>query len=153
IIRDDQKEKEAYREALRTIIDRELILDDMYQRLKKANKTGVVDEIRDFAGKAADRQIREQKKAMGAKSDDEFQAVLRTQGLTVGMCRRLLERKMMADEYVHNVMKEKGKIVGFTQIHDYYVKHPDEFRTPDRVKWLDVFISANQFPGAREAYD
>jgi parvulin-like peptidyl-prolyl isomerase len=153
IVRDDEKEKEVYRQALRGIIDRELILDDMYHRLKKANKTAVADEIRDFARKEADRQIREQKKATGAKSDDEFQSMLRTQGLTVAMTRRLLERKVMADEYVRSVMKEKGKAVGFADIGDYYARHPDEFRVPDRVKWLDIFISVNQFPDARAAYD
>jgi hypothetical protein len=153
IVRDDAKEKESYRESLRGIIDRELILDDMYQRLKKAKKTAVADEIREFAGKQADRQIREHKKAMGVKSDDEFVSTLRTQGLTLAMSRRLLERKMMADEYVRSVMKEKGKAVGFADISDYYAKHPDEFRTPDRVKWLDIFISANQFPNPRAAYD
>ena len=72
IVRDDAKERELYRESFRAIIDRELILDDMYHRLKKANKTHVADEIRDFAARAADRQIREHKKAMGVKTDDEF---------------------------------------------------------------------------------
>lgn len=153
ILRDDQKEREAYRESLRVIIDRELILDDMYQRLKKAKKTGVVDEIRDFASKAVDRQVREHKAAMGAKTDDEFQSVLRAQGLTVAMSRRLLERKLMADEYVRSVMKEKGKAVGFADVQDYYAKHADEFRTEDRVKWLDIFISANQFPTPQAAFD
>jgi hypothetical protein len=153
VVRDNEKEKEAYRESLRAIIDRELILDDMYHRLQKAKKTNVADEIRDFAAKAADRQIREHKKAMGVKSDDEFVSVLRTQGLTLAMSRRLLERKMMADEYVHSVLKEKGKTVGFADISDYYAKHTDEFRTQDRVKWLDIFISVNQFPSPRAAYD
>jgi hypothetical protein len=153
IVRDDAKEKESYRESLRGIIDRELILDDMYQRLKKAKKTAVADEIRDFAAKQADRQIREHKKAMGVKTDDEFTSSLRTQGLTLAMSRRLLERKMMADEYVRTVMKEKGKAVGFADVQDYYAKHPDEFRRDDRVKWLDIFISANQFPTPRAAFD
>lgn len=153
IVRDDEKEKEAYRVSLRAIIDRELILEDMYHRLKAAKKTAVADEIRNFAATAADRQIREHKKAMGAKSDDEFVSELRSQGLTLAMSRRLLERKMMADEYVRSVMKEKGKAVGFADINDYYAKHSDEFRIPDRVKWLDIFISANQFPNPRAAYD
>jgi len=52
---------EAYEEGRMPEV--ELILDDMYHRLKKANKTHVADEIRDFAARAADRQIREHKKA------------------------------------------------------------------------------------------
>ena len=153
IVRDDEKEKELYRESFRVIIDRELILDDMYHRLKKANKTHVADEIRDFASKAADRQIREHKKAMGVKTDDEFQSVLRGQGLTLAMSRRHIERRIMADEYVRSVMKEKGKSVGLAEIREYYDRHPDEFKTEDRVKWLDIFVSANQFPNLRAAYD
>lgn len=153
IVRDNEKEKEAYRQALRSIVDRELILDDMSHRLKAMKKPGMADQMRDFATSAADRKIREHKKAMGVKSDDEFVSVLRSQGLTLAMSRRLLERTLMAEEYVRIMMKEKGMAVGFADINDYYGKHPDEFRIPDRVKWLDIFISVNQFPTAQAAYD
>ncbi len=153
VIRDDEKEKKVYRDELRQIIDRELILDEMYTRLKKLKKSHVIDEIRSFASKAADRQIRAFKKMYKAQSDEEFISILTSQGLTLPVIRRQIERQMMSEEYVRNMLKEKGKSVGLHEIREYYDAHPDEFRTEDRVKWLDIFISFNKFATPREAYD
>ena len=151
--RDDGKEKAIYGEELRQVIARELILDEMYTRLKKAKKADVLDQIKDFAGKAADRWLREMKKERGLKTDEELRLFFSAQGLTVPVVRRQIERQMMAEEYVRSMLKEKGKGVGLAELHDYYDKHPDEFRTEDRVKWLDIFISFNKFETPRAAYD
>lgn len=150
--RDDGKERAIYYEELRRIIDRELILDEMWTRLKK-NKPAAIDEIKESAAKMADRQLREFKKMYKVKTDDEFQAILTTQQITVAGIRRQLERQMMADEYVRSMIKDKIRSIGLAQIRDYYDGHPEEFRTDDRVKWLDIFISVNRFPNARAAYD
>jgi peptidyl-prolyl cis-trans isomerase SurA len=148
----EAKERALYVEELRKVIERELILDEMFQRLKKA-KPGVIDELKDFAAKAADRQLREFKKFYRVRTDDEFRDLLASQGLTLPVIRRQLERQMMADEYVRSMLKEKGRAVGLGEIHDYYLKNPGEFATDDRVKWLDVFVSFNRFATAREAFD
>jgi hypothetical protein len=153
VVRDDAREKALYTEELRRIVERELILDEMYARLKKVGKAQVIDEIKDFAGKAADRQIREFKKNTRAHSDEEFALILGTQGLTQPVIRRQLERQMMAEEYVRSTLKERGKAVGLSEVRTYYDAHPDEFRTTDRVKWQDIFISFNRFPNPRAAYD
>lgn len=151
VVKDAEKEKAVYRDELRRIIERELILNEMYTRLKKAGKTAVIDEIKGFAGKAADRSLRE----MGWKpeTDEAFRSVLLSQGLTVPVIHRQIERQIMADEYVRTMLKERGRSVGLTELRAYYDAHPDEFRTADRVKWQDIFISVNKFPTARGAYD
>lgn len=150
--RDDDKERAIYYEELRRIIDRELILDEMWTRLKK-NKPGAIDEIKEASGKMADRQMREFKKMYKVKTDEEFQAILSTQQLTLPGIKRQLERQMMAEEYVRSMIKDKIRNIGLAQIRDYYDRHPEQFRTDDRVKWLDIFISVNRFPNARAAYD
>ncbi|MDB5307580.1 MAG: hypothetical protein JWO38_1782, partial [Gemmataceae bacterium] len=153
LVRDPAKEKEIYAEELKRIIERELILDEMYTRLKKGKKGNVIDEIKEFAGKAADRQLQALRKRWKVESEDEFRSILTGQGLTLPVVRRQIERQMMAEEYVRSMLKEKGKSVGLSEIRDYYDKHPDDFRTTDRVKWLDIFVSYNKFPTQREAYD
>ena len=153
IIRDDEKEKKVYREELRQIIDRELILDEMYTRLKKVGKGHIIDEIKSFASKAADRQIRTFKKLYKAESDEDFISILTSQGLTLPVIRRQIERHLMSEEYVRNMLKEKGKSVGLHEVRDYYDANPKEFQTADRVKWLDIFISFNRYATPREAYD
>jgi hypothetical protein len=151
ILKDEAKEKEVYRDELRRVIERELILNEMSVRLKKANKLAVIDEIKEFAGKAADRRLRE----MGWKPerDEAFRSLLLAQGLTLPVIRRQLERQMMAEEYVRSMLKEKASSIGLTDVRAYFDQHPDEFRTPDRVRWQHIFISLNKFPTPREAYD
>jgi hypothetical protein len=154
IVRDDEKEKLIYAEELRRVIERELILDEMNKRLKKANKSDVLDQIREYASKAADRQLREYKRALKVQTDEELQTkLLAPEGLTLPVIRRQIERQMMAEEYVRSMLKEKGKGVGLAEMREYYQSNPDEFRTEDRVKWLDIFISFNKFATPRAAYD
>jgi len=153
VVRNDAREKAVYGEELRRTIERELVLDEMYARLKKAGKMNVVEEIKEFSGKGADRTLREMRKSWRVESDDDFRAILTSQGLTAPVIRRQIERQSMAEEYVRSMMKEKGIRVGLGDIRTYYDAHPDDFRTPDKVKWLHIFISTNKFPNARAAYD
>jgi peptidyl-prolyl cis-trans isomerase SurA len=154
IITDPVKEKKVYSEEFRHIIERELILDDMYDRLKKAKKLDVIEELKSTSEKAADQQLQDYKvKRMKVQSDKEFRMILASQGLSIPVLRRQLERQMMATEYVRSMFKEKGKEIGLTDIRAYYESHQDAFRTPDRVKWQDIFVSFNKFPNPRDAYD
>lgn len=153
VIENKEKKKAIYAEELRRIVERELILDEMYTRLKKAGKAQVIEEIKEFARGDADRQVREMKKRYKAESDDDFHSILLAQGVTVPVLRRQLERQMMAHEYVRNMLKEKLAVIGLARVRAYYDEHPDEFRTPDRVKWQHIFISANKFATPGEAFD
>ncbi len=153
LIEDAAKKKTVYTEELRRTIERELILDEMYIKLKKASKAQVIEEIKEFAGKAADRQLRDFKKRYRAETDDDFKMILLSQGLTIPVIRRQLERQMMAEEYVRSMLREKNKGIGLSEIREYFDAHPDDFRTADRVKWLSIFISFNKFDTQRAAYD
>jgi peptidyl-prolyl cis-trans isomerase SurA len=146
------KEKELYAQELRRIIERELVLDDMYAKLKKQGRLALVDEIKEFAEKAAEQSLNSIRKGSGITSDEEFQVMLRAQGLTQQVIRRQIERQLMADEYVRSAIKEKGRTPGFGDIRAYYEQHPDEFKTDDRVKWLDIFISFNKHPTQQAAF-
>ena len=153
LLEDATKKSAVYAEELRRTIERELILDEMYVKLKAAKKGQVIEEIKEFAGKAADRQLREFKKRYRAETDDDFKMILLSQGLTIPIIRRQLERQMMAEEYVRSMLREKNKGIGLSEVREYFDRHPDEFRTTDRVKWLDVFINYNKFETQRAAYD
>ena len=63
-----------------------------------------------------------------------------------------MERQIMSDEYVRGAIKEKGRTPGFGDIRAYYERHTDEFKTEDRVKWLDIFISFHKHATPQEAY-
>ena len=140
----DAKEKEIFQEVLRTLIERELILADFLGKIKK-NNPRVLDDLKDESGKMASRQMRAIKEAYKLPSDAEFQQAMQQMGLSVKGLRRHLERKAMADIYLGQFMKDKGKGASLAEVKRYYDEHPDEFKVEDRVKWLDLFVSYRQF--------
>jgi peptidyl-prolyl cis-trans isomerase SurA len=152
-IEDPVKKKAVYAEELRKAIERELVLDEMYLKLKAAKKAQVIDEIKEFASKAADKRVRDIKKMYKVDSEDTFNMILLSKGLTAPVIHRQIERQIMADEYIRSILREKNHGVSLGDIRDYYERHPDEFRTEDHVKWLDIFILYNKFATKRAAYD
>lgn len=149
----EEKIQELYTKALRRTIERELILDDMYSKLSKAKKTGIIDEIREESKQRADAQIKAIRKELHLTSDDDFNFWLRVQALTLPVLRRQYERDNMAQAYLSSMLKEKGRKVGLAEIRDYYDKHPEEFELPDKVKWQHIFISAAKHPAPKAAYE
>ena len=145
------KEKEMYAAELRRIIGRELLLDEMYTKLKKNGKMAAIDDIKDFAGKGADFTIRNIRKNF--PNDEIFHAYLDAQGVTIPVLKRNFERQTMAQEFVRSVLKDKARSPGFADMRDYYDKHPDEFKITDKVLWLDIFISFYKYPTPQAAYD
>lgn len=146
------KEKEIYQEVLNDLIERELLLDDFFLRLKKSKAS--IDDIKQEAAKMVDEQIRSIRKQSGMRTEEEFIASLHASGMSMAGFRRQLERDIMADEYVRSLFKETGRnrTPGFAEIRSYYDQHPDEFQIQDRVKYLDVFISLFKFPREQEAF-
>ena len=148
----DQREAEMYRYELKKIIERELLVDDMFAKLKK-NKPGAVEEIREYAVKAADRHMREARRRTGLATEKEFEEkALIPQGLSVNVLHRQIERNTIAMEYVRNIVREKIKGIGLGDVHEYYVKNPNKFQSPDRVKWMDVFVAYAKYATPEEAH-
>lgn len=148
----EAKQRELYNQSLRRLIERELILDELSTKLRKVGKTQVLDELREAAVEATDRQIREIRKMFKLESDEEFATWLRIQALTLPVLRRQLERQFMAQQFIQSMLKEKGRRVSLAEIRNYYDQHPDEFRVADRVKWQHIFISLARHPSPQAAY-
>src|SRR5262249_30787749 len=104
------KEKELFRDELRKLIERELVLMEMMARLKK-NKPQLEEELKDAAKKEADRRLAAYRKAAGIKSDDTFKEALSFQGLTPAGLRRQVERDAMVDMLVGQQFRDKAKAV------------------------------------------
>lgn len=148
----DEREVEMYRYELKRIIERELLVDDMFAKLKK-NKASMIEEIKEFAEKSADRQLRAARRTLGLASDKEFEEqALIPQGLTLSVVRRQIVRNTIAMEYVRSVVRDKAKGIGLGEVHEYYVKNPEKFQVPERVKWQDIFIALAKFSNLQEAY-
>ncbi|HEY8505505.1 MAG TPA: peptidyl-prolyl cis-trans isomerase, partial [Gemmataceae bacterium] len=141
---------EIYREELRRLVERELILTDMFAKLEKA-RPQVIEELREAAAKEADKRFREFRKQRGLSGEEEFESLLRSQGLSLKGLRRQIERNFMMSEYIRNLVFPKVNRISLGQIREYYDEHPEEFRAEDRVKWQDLFVRADQFPSRQEA--
>jgi parvulin-like peptidyl-prolyl isomerase len=138
------KEKELFKEELRKLIERELVLAEMIARIKK-NKPQLEEELKDASKKEADRRLTLFRKSAGIKTDEVFKDALASQGLTLAGLKRQLERDAMVDMLIGQQFRDKAKAVTLGETREYFDRHPEEFRTEDRVKWLDLFVSVRQF--------
>jgi parvulin-like peptidyl-prolyl isomerase len=145
------REAEIFREELRRIIERELVLDEMTANLTQRKQTAGLSKLRQEASKEAESRLKEFKKERGIPTDEEFKAALRSQGLTLAGVKRQIERGFMMQTYLREVVSKRLDNIGLNEIREYYAQHQDEFRAEDKVKWQDLFVLAERFKSAAEA--
>jgi parvulin-like peptidyl-prolyl isomerase len=145
------KQAQVFREGLQQIIDREIILQDAFARLSRAGGP-YLEKLKTAAGKEFDKTLQAMRKRSGAKSDDDFKEMLRSQGQTIDGIRRQFERNFMAREYMRSrIFPMVERATGHQQIQEYYQEHPGEFQAVDGVKWQDIFIDAGRYRTREEA--
>lgn len=145
------KEREIFRDELRKIIERELVLDEMTANLTARKQTAMLTKFREAAAKEAEARLREFRKDRGIPSDAEFRSALRSQGLTLAGIRRQIERGFMMQTYLREKFTPNMDKLSLADIREYYSSHPDEFRSEDQVKWQDLFVLTEQFKTPDEA--
>lgn len=148
----ERKEKEVYKEELKKLIDRELILTEFIGRVKK-NNPGALDDLWEQAGKMADAQMREMRKAFKIKTEAEFTEEMDKQGLPYKLFRRQVERNALMNMFLNTVLKDKSGTPTLAQVQDYYTRNAAEFKSDDRVKFQHLFVASSQFdsPAAAKA--
>lgn len=146
----DAREKELFREELRKLIERELILADFLAKVKK-NKPHLLETIKEDASRQVTRHIRDIKKQNNFKTESEFAEVLKSQGISAKALERQLERNAMMNMYLSQFLKDKTKTASLAEVMNYYEEHADEFKVEDRAKWLDLFVSYRRFNTTVEA--
>ena len=145
-------ERVMFREELRKLIERELLVQDFLAKIKK-QKPQVLEELKDQTTRAAQQKIRQLRKMNKFKTEAEFLEFLTAVGLNAKALQRHFEREEMKNIYVGQFMKDKEKFksITLTEIERYYKAYPDEFKIEDRVKWLDLFVSMQRFATPEEA--
>jgi parvulin-like peptidyl-prolyl isomerase len=129
---------------LNRLIERELILEEAFAKIKALNRPNILEDLKREASKEGDRRVREVKAALKIQNDEEFKTVMHSQGLSVAGLRRQSERSFMMMEYVRNLIYPNVARINLQQMRDYYEQNPDEFRTEDSVKWQGLFIDASK---------
>jgi peptidyl-prolyl cis-trans isomerase C len=146
-----QKQQQIFERELQRLVERELILTEAEKRVKAAGKPDIMVKLQKEAAKEADKQLREIKGKVQAKTDDEFRAMLQSQGLSESGMRRQFERNFMMIEYVRNIIYPMVDRIGLQEVREYYETHPDEFKSEDRVKWQDIFVDSSRFASPADA--
>ena len=144
------KEKEVYREELRKLIERELLLNDFLSKVKK-NKPQLIEELWDRAARMTDDHLRSLKKMFNLKTEAEMTVEMERQGLSYKLFRRQIERESMVSQFLSSVLREKNGTPTVQEVHAYYDQHQAEFQTTDRVKFQDLFVANSRFSNPQEA--
>jgi hypothetical protein len=142
---------EIIKQQLQQIIEREVILQDMYQRLAKQKR--VLEKLDEAADKEFDKRIKTIKERNASiKTDEDLKKAFASMGLSIEGFRRQIKRDWMYREYMRNlIFPAVDSGIGLPQIREYYLQHPDEFRQDDRVEWQDIFIDQSKYPSREEA--
>jgi peptidyl-prolyl cis-trans isomerase SurA len=149
----DKKEKEVYRDSLRMLVERELVITEFVSKVKKV-KPAALEELWEQAGRMADSSLREMRKGYKAKkleTEADFAKELDAQGLPYKPFRRQVERAMMVDLFLGPMLREKNGTPTVADVHKYYLEHQADYRTGDTVKYLDLFVSTGRFKSEAEA--
>jgi parvulin-like peptidyl-prolyl isomerase len=149
-----QRVKEVKKKALDALIERELILQDVQARFSKGPGAKFMDKLKEAADKEFDRQVvRNTKKKLNCKNDEELKTLLRAQGVTLEGLRRQFQRQFINQQYLQFLVQPRLDRVGHEEIEEYYKNHPEEFQAQDSVDWQDIFIatSASRFRSREEA--
>ncbi|CAN5550644.1 hypothetical protein BH11PLA2_BH11PLA2_05310 [soil metagenome] len=147
------KEKQIYNEELKELINRELIVLELFDRMKKNKAEAKIEELKKHASDTAKREISDRKKRQGLADmpESEFVRLLAQQGMTYKTLVRQIEQDVLCRIYLEQLVKDKIKYITLNDLWDYYQAHPKEFAVENRVKWLDLFVSFRNFKTADEA--
>jgi len=142
---------EIVRQQLDQIIDREIILQDLFQRLSKQKR--VLEKLDEAADKEFEKRLKTIKEHNpNMKTDEDIKKGFKSMGLSMEGFRRQIKRDFMAREYMRNlVFPAIDSGIGLPEIRKYYLEHLDEFKQEDRVEWQDIFIDQSKFAGREEA--
>ncbi len=143
--------KKILEKTLKALIDQEVIFQDAYGKLKK--NPVFLKKLKEMAGKEFQKKLRVMQK-MNNLSPYELKEVLDRQGISLKSMRRQEEKDFIVMEYMRSRVSAPAQLIGHQDLYDYYVSHPEEFQTEDRVEWEDIFIAiGGKYPTREKAYE
>ncbi len=147
-----QKQIEIYQDSLNVLIIRELIIEQIEAEFKsQKGRDAILEKLKKLAGRETDRTLEMLKKRNNWKTNEEMKIAFEMSGWSVASFRRMEERNFLKNWYLHQKIESKVQTINVSEIRDYYRTHLDEFKTEDRVKWQDLFISLDKYPNQAAA--
>jgi len=143
----EKKFKEIQAQQMENLVDRELVVSKVTKILSNKNAPPkAMDELKREASRQYDQRIKEIKKEYKLVSEEQVRQFFVKSGMSLDNYRRNIERNFICQTYVHQMITGKLEHLQLSQIHDYYMRHQDEYAIKDHVKWQDIFLDASKFP-------
>ena len=143
----EAEKKEALKQAVESLIDREVVLQDAIAKLKRGGKQGeaFLKKIQEITDEEFEKSwLRPMLKAQHLSGRAELAATMKKGGLSLEVYRRWWERNWMARQYLMSRLESQINRIGHTEVSEYYDSHRDEYMQPDSVDWQDIFIDAGR---------
>jgi hypothetical protein len=145
------KQKQILINALDLLVERELLVQDAYARLKSPQGKQFLEKMRDVAHKDFDRWLRGLKSGLKLNSDEDVKGWLAAQGLSIEGMRKQKEKQLIAEEYLRQMVIPIVDRIGHEHIVEYYRGHPEEFQVTESIKWQDLLIDVSRYSSREEA--
>lgn len=131
---------EIFKRELEQLIDREIIVQEIYRKLEKNPK--VLEKLTRSGEKDFEKQVVSMKNRAHVKTDDELKELMVREGTSMESMRKQFMRTFLSSEYMKSRLWEVITAeVGHLEIEEYYKNHMNEFQTVDNVKWQDLFVA------------
>jgi peptidyl-prolyl cis-trans isomerase SurA len=143
--RSPKERQEILKQALETLIDREVLLQDALAKLERGGKQGekFIQKLREVADEEFDKRwLKPLMEHNHIENRDEFAGFMQRGGMSLDVMRRWWQRNFMAMEYLRSRVEPHLSRIGHTEIADYYTSHREEYTQPDSVHWQDILINA-----------
>lgn len=136
------------KQAVEELIEREIVLQDFFFRLKRGGKQGeaALKTIRQITEEAFDKNmLLPMMKNKHFANRKELAEYLRHTGMSMELVRRWWERNFMMRQYLNSRIDAQLSRIGHTEISEYYDSHRDEYTQIDSVDWQDIFLDAGRY--------
>jgi parvulin-like peptidyl-prolyl isomerase len=140
------------RQALNTLIDREVAILDAESKLGKSPQgKKFLEKMYEYGGKEFTRYTRIIKEKNKFENEDELKAMFRQSGVSYELMRRQTERNFVSMQYLQQRVMPAMDRIGHRDLREYYDGHPELFKIQDSVNWRHIFIAKVKFKTPEEA--
>ena len=149
---DDALNPNKRRQALNTLIDREVAILDAEAKLGKSPQgKKFLEKMYEYGGKEFNRYTRIIKEKNKFETEDDLKAMFKQSGVSYELMRRQTERNFVSLQYLQQRVMPAMDRIGHRDLREYYDGHPELFKIQDSVNWRHIFIAKVKYKTPGEA--
>lgn len=140
------------RQALNTLIDREVAILDAESKLGKSPQgKKFLEKMYEYGTREFTRYTRIIKEKNKFETEEDLKAMFRQSGISFELMKRQTERNFVSVQYLQQRVMPAMDRIGHRDLREYYDTHPELFKIKDSVNWRHIFIAKVKFKTPEEA--